>query len=219
MSLVSPAIFKKTPSLRRYLNLRTIIIVLVDDLLSLLMAFPFIWMFSASLKVPATAFKVPPELWPYEWRWANYRQVIANPYVPMPVFFLNSLKIAVLVTLGQLVTCTLAGYCFGRLRFPGRDVLFVTFLTALMVPAQVTIIPTFILMRILGLVNTHAALIFPGLTSVFGVFLLRQFFLTIPDELEYVRGSTARGLAHPMAGDGAPDRTGPVDPGSHHLYR
>jgi multiple sugar transport system permease protein len=169
---------------RTYLNPRTLILVTVLAVLSFFMAFPFIWMVSASLKVPATAFKLPPELWPYEWRFENYAAVIANPYVPIPLFFLNSIKIATLVTLGQLTTCTLAGYAFARLRFPLRNTLFLLFLTSLMVPAQVTIIPTFIIMRTFGLVNTHASLIVPALTSVFGVFMLRQFFMTIPDELE-----------------------------------
>jgi len=169
---------------RSYLNPATILTVAAMTVLSLMMAFPFIWMLSASLKTPATVFKLPPELWPYEWRIANYREVLFHPTVPLPKFFLNSLKIATLVTMGQLVTCTLAAYAFARLRFPGRNALFVLMLTSLMVPVQITIIPTYILMGKLGLVDTHAALIIPSLVSIFGVFLLRQIFMTIPDELE-----------------------------------
>ncbi len=177
------------PSARRrpglgYLNLVTIITVAALSVLSLLMVFPFIWMASASLKIPATAFRLPPQLWPYEWRFENYTQVLADPRVPIPLFFVNSLKIAVFVTLGQLITCTLAAYAFARLRFPGRSILFVVLLTSLMVPVQITIIPTYILMATLKLVNTHAALVLPGLTGIFGVFMLRQLFLTIPDDLE-----------------------------------
>jgi multiple sugar transport system permease protein len=169
---------------RSYLNPATILTVAAMTVLSLMMAFPFIWMLSASLKTPATVFKLPPELWPYEWRIANYRDVLFHPSVLLPKFFLNSLKIATLVTMGQLVTCTLAAYAFARLRFPGRNALFVLMLTSLMVPVQITIIPTYILMGKLGLVDTHAALIIPSLVSIFGVFLLRQIFMTIPDELE-----------------------------------
>ena len=97
---------------------------------------------------------------------------------------LNSLQVTVLITLGQLVTCSMAAYAFARLRFPGRDTLFLVFLSQLMVPQQVTIIPVFILIRVFGLLDTPWALIVPALFSAFGTFLLRQFFLTIPNELE-----------------------------------
>jgi ABC-type glycerol-3-phosphate transport system permease component len=97
---------------------------------------------------------------------------------------LNSLKLAVAVTVGQLITCSLAAYAFARLEFPGKNLLFVLLLSALMIPGQVTLVPLFILMRQLGLYNTHAALILPALINPFGVFLLRQYFLTIPGELE-----------------------------------
>lgn len=148
------------------------------------MMFPFVWMLSASLKIQATAFQLPPELWPYEWRFSNYGEVLNNPKVPILRFFLNSLIIALLITLGQLVTCTLAAYAFGRMKFPGRDALFIFMLTGLMVPVQITIIPIFIEIRTLGLVDTHAALILPAITSIFGVFLLRQYIMTVPNELE-----------------------------------
>ncbi len=167
-----------------YWRTSTLLTLLALGVLSLFMAFPFIWMLSASLKVPANAFKIPPELWPYEWRWQNYTYVLTHPTVPIPRFFLNSLNIALLVTGGQLVTCTMAAYAFARLHFPGRDILFVVLLTALMVPVQVTIVPLYIEMRFFKLIDTHAALVLPALTSIFGVFLLRQYLLTIPDELE-----------------------------------
>jgi len=184
MALSTPRRQSRRRSRRTYLNPTTILTVVAMTALSFAMAFPFIWMVSTSLKVPATAFKLPPELWPYEWRFENYAQVLNNPKVPIPMFFLNSIKISILITLGQLVTCTLAAYAFGRLRFPGRNALFILMLTSLMVPVQITIIPTYILMGKLNLIDTHAALIIPGAVSIFGVFLLRQFFLTIPDELE-----------------------------------
>ena len=104
--------------------------------------------------------------------------------VPFGMFFVNSLKVAGLITIGQLVTCSLAAYAFARLRFPGRDLLFGLYLSSLMVPSQVTIIPLYILMRNLGLIDNHASLILPALASAFGIFFLRQFFLTIPRELE-----------------------------------
>ena len=112
----------------------------------------------------------------------NYENVLAG--LPLVQFMINSVKIATLITLGQLTTCSLAAFAFARLRFPGRDVLFIILLSSLMVPIQVTIIPIFIIVRILGLLDLHESLIIPSLISPFGVFLLRQFFLTIPTELE-----------------------------------
>ncbi|HRJ44584.1 MAG TPA: carbohydrate ABC transporter permease, partial [Caldilineaceae bacterium] len=109
--------------------------------------------------------------------------VINSPDIEFMLFFWNSLKIALLVTGAQLITCSMAGFAFGRLRFPGRDLLFGLFLASLMVPATVTLIPTFILVRDLGLMNTHWALILPGVTSAFGVFLLRQHFKSLPEEM------------------------------------
>jgi multiple sugar transport system permease protein len=172
-----------------------------------LMMLPFAWMFSTSWRLARDSFSLPPQWLPTAWRIENYREVLDN--IPFVAFVLNSLKVAVLITMGQLVTCSLAAYAFGRLRFPGRDTLFLVFLSQLMVPQQVTIIPVFILIRVLGLLDTHWALIIPALVSAFGTFLLRQFFLTIPHELEeaarvdgagYVR--TFLQIILPLAGPG-----------------
>ncbi len=172
-----------------------------------LMMLPFAWMFSTSWRLARDSFSLPPQWLPTAWRTENYREVLDN--IPFVAFVLNSLKVAVLITAGQLVTCSLAAYAFARLRFPGRDALFLVFLSQLMVPQQVTIIPVFILIRVLGLLDTHWALIIPALVSAFGTFLLRQFFLTIPHELEeaarvdgagYVR--TFLQIILPLAGPG-----------------
>jgi multiple sugar transport system permease protein len=172
-----------------------------------LMMRPFAWMFSTSWRLARDSFSLPPQWLPTAWRIENYREVLDN--IPFVAFVLNSLKVAALITVGQLVTCSLAAYAFGRLRFPGRDALFLVFLSQLMVPQQVTIIPVFILIRVLGLLDTHWALIIPALVSAFGTFLLRQFFLTIPHELEeaarvdgagYVR--TFLQIILPLAGPG-----------------
>ena len=146
------------------------------------MLLPFAWMFSTSWRLAKDSFSLPPQWWPTTWHPENYREVLDN--IPFVAFVVNSLKVTVLITLGQLVTCSMAAYAFARLRFPGRDVLFLVFLSQLMVPQQVTIIPVFVLIRIFGLLDTHWALIIPALFSAFGTFLLRQFFLTIPNELE-----------------------------------
>lgn len=174
----------RAPLWTDYRRYGPVLVVLALSVSTLLYTFPFIWMLSTSLKVQATSFKVPPELWPYEWNFENYVEAVTSPQAPMFKFFANSLKVAASVTLGHLITCSLAAYAFARLRFPGRDGLFVLLLTSLMVPAQITILPTYILMRNLGWIDTHFSLIVPGLTGAFGVFLLRQFFLTIPDDLE-----------------------------------
>jgi len=102
----------------------------------------------------------------------------------MAVFYLNSLFVAVCVTLGQVLTSALAGYAFARMRFPLRDVLFLSYLATMMVPFAVTMIPVFCLLRALGMVNTYWALILPQLTTAYGTFLMRQYFLSLPRELE-----------------------------------
>ncbi|MCS7220317.1 MAG: carbohydrate ABC transporter permease [Anaerolineae bacterium] len=144
---------------------------------------PILWMFSTSLRDPADSFKLPPDFLPTSWRWDNYLAVIRSEKINFPLFFWNSLKIALIVTGSQLLTCSLAAFAFARLRFPGRDFLFFLFLASMMVPAQVTTVPVFIIIRSLRLMDTHWALILPAMTSAFGVFLLRQFFLTLPGEL------------------------------------
>lgn len=143
---------------------------------------PFLWMVSNAFKDQTAIYANPPTWIPAPAIVDNF--VTAWSQVPFGLFFLNSLKVAGLVTIGQLVTCTLAAYAFARLRFPGREIVFGIYLASLMVPSQVTIIPLYILMRTLGLVDNHASLILPALASAFGTFLLRQFFLTIPRELE-----------------------------------
>jgi multiple sugar transport system permease protein len=156
-------------------------------ILLLTMAFiefaPVSWIISTSLRNPADSFNLPPDFWPTAFRWDNYLAVINSPQLKFMNFFWNSVKVSGLITAGQLLTCSLAAFAFARLRFFGRDALFFTFLSSLMVPGTVILIPTFILIRSLNLMDTHLALILPALTSAFGVFLLRQQFLTLPSEL------------------------------------
>jgi multiple sugar transport system permease protein len=144
---------------------------------------PIMWMFSTSLRLPADSFELPPDFFPTAWRWKNYLDVLNSTQIDFALFFLNSLKIALIVTGAQLLTCSMAAFAFARLRFRGRDFLFFLFLASMMVPSQVTTIPLFIIVRYVGLIDSHAALILPALTSAFGIFLLRQFFLTLPGEL------------------------------------
>ena len=149
---------------------------------AILMIMPLLWMFSTSLRPSADGMKLPPQWLPTEFRIENYGAVFEGT-VPFGTLFVNSLKITLAVTFGQMLTCSLAGYAFARLRFPGRHVLFILLLASLMVPAQVTVIPIFLIMRSLMLIDNHLSIILPGLVSAFGVCLMRQFFKTLPQEL------------------------------------
>ncbi len=146
------------------------------------MILPFVWMFSTSLRTPAESFTLPPQWFPTEPHFDNYRQVFE--IVPFFSFILNSVKVTVIVTIAQLIFCSMAAYAFARLYFPAKNALFLLLMSSLMVPGSVTIVPIFILIRYLGLADTHTSLILPSITSAFGIFMLRQFFLTIPTELE-----------------------------------
>src|SRR5215469_8266952 len=167
---------------RGWLYTRRVILHLVLIALSLTMLFPFFWTVSASLKGDDAVLATPPQLLSVPLHWENYAAVTQT--IPFWQLLFNSLLVAVITTVLQILTCSMAAYAFARLRFPGRGPLFLVYLATLMVPAQVTYTPLFIFMRVLGLTNTYAGLILPGVTSAFGVFLLRQFFLTIPRELE-----------------------------------
>ncbi|MFJ2158078.1 carbohydrate ABC transporter permease [Streptomyces sp. NPDC087856] len=148
---------------------------------SLAMVAPFAWQIITSLKTLSSATTVPPTLLP-EGQWGNYSQVF--DLLPFGRQFLNTVLMALGRTAGQVFFCSMAAYSFARLRFPGRNVLFGVFLSVLMVPPQLFIIPQYQLMSDFGWLNSLPALIVPGMFSAFGVFLLRQFFLGLPKELE-----------------------------------
>ena len=149
---------------------------------SVIMLLPFFWMVSTSLKEPGAVFLYPPQWIPDPIDWGNYTKIFQ--VLPFSRFYLNSFVHAGSVTILQLITCSLAGYAFARLRFPGRDTLFMGYLATLMIPGQVVIIPNFILLRTIGWIDTYQALILPNAFSAFGTFLLRQFFMSLPEELE-----------------------------------
>lgn len=165
------------------IGIQNTISYLVLILLTVIMGLPFLWMLSSSLKDSGYIFLYPPQWIPNPMRWQNYLDLLDE--MPFLTFFYNSAKIALLVTVGQLLTCSLAAYAFARFQFPGRDILFSILLATLMVPFQVTMIPVFITMHRLNLLDTHLALWGPAfLGGAYGTFLLRQFFLTLPPELE-----------------------------------
>ncbi len=151
--------------------------------LGVVMLLPFAWLFSMSFRPPAEAYKMPPSFLPPTLDFKNYWAVLTSS-VPFLQIYWNSVEVAVLVTLGQLVTCTLAAFAFARLKFPGRDSIFFVLLIGLMFPAQVTIIPIYLGFAKVGLLNRPIGLVLMYLTSSFGVFLVRQFMRSQPKALE-----------------------------------
>lgn len=140
-------------------------------------------MVSTSLKDFSQVFNLPPNWIPKPVVWSNYPDSFTA--LPFARAYWNSFYIAAIVVSSQLLTCSMAGYAFARIKFPGRDTIFIVFLATLMIPQQITIIPTYLIMRDLGWLDTHLALIVPSaLFSAFGVFLLRQFIKGLPEELE-----------------------------------
>lgn len=148
---------------------------------SLVMIVPFLWMLSTSFKLQEEVFQYPIQWIPHVFHFQNYSEVWTS--IPFPLYYFNSLKVSVLVTLGQLMTCSLAGYAFARLEFPGKNRLFIMYFAAFMIPYQVIMIPQYFVIKKLGLVDSHWALILLEIFSPYGVFLMRQFLSGISKEL------------------------------------
>ncbi|WP_342241536.1 carbohydrate ABC transporter permease [Inquilinus sp. OTU3971] len=151
-------------------------------LVALAFLFPFFWMLTNAIRPNGEVLAVPPRLLPSDWQWGNFLD--AWVYLPFGRFFLNSALVSCAVTVIVLTVSSLAAYAFARLRFVGRDALFLTYLSTLMIPQVVLVIPLFLLISRLDWVNTFQALILPVAFGSFGTFMLRQFFKTIPRELE-----------------------------------
>ena len=141
---------------------------------------PFLWMILASFKTAQEIVQVPPMLWPVHPTLANYGTVLSM--MPLGTFYRNSLTVTTTVTLSVLFTSSLAGYIFAKFQFFGRNVLFVLILSTLMIPFQVVLIPTYIIINTLGLLNTLGALILPSMVNAFGIFLMRQYIENLPSE-------------------------------------
>lgn len=146
----------------------------------LMMVVPFLWMVVTSLKTDAEALAYPPRFWPSSPQWGNYAE--AWNIAPFGRFFFNSAVISITVTIGSLLINSLAAFAFAKYPFRGRNVLFIGLLSTMMIPGQVTMIPSFLLLKQLGWLDTYTGLIVPGLAGAFGIFFLRQAMLTIPDE-------------------------------------
>jgi multiple sugar transport system permease protein/sn-glycerol 3-phosphate transport system permease protein len=157
-----------------------------------LFVLPFLWMLVTALKPDGEIFLYPPRWIPSVWRFDNFAEAWTK--APFGRFFLNSVIVAGAITAIQLTTASLAAYAFARLRFPGKSLLFLAYLSIMMVPSQVTLIPNFITLKGLGMLNTYWALILPFAASGFGTFLIRQHFLSIPQEL--FDAATVDGAGH-----------------------
>lgn len=163
-------------------RIKTIFAYFILSIGALSMLIPFVWMILTSLMTQQQIFSYPPVIIPDSITVNNY--INASKSVPLIVYFLNSLFIATLTTIGQVIISSMAAYAFARLNFKGRDILFFIFLATMMIPPQVNIIPLFFIMREFHWIDTYQALIIPGLFGGFGIFLLRQWFKTLPSSLE-----------------------------------
>ncbi len=160
-----------------------------------LMVLPGIWMLLSSFKTRAEIVEVPLHIFPHAWLWSNFAQAIdATKFTRV---FGNSLIVTTSITVINMVTCTWGGYTFGKLRWPGRDRMFLLLLSTMMIPLFLTLIPRYVLVSRLHLLNSYAGMIIPFATSAFGIFLTKQFMLGIPDELldaARVDGASAFGI-------------------------
>ena len=154
--------------------------LIVGSLVSLI---PFLWMLGTSFKDPANVFADPIQIWPDPWLWSNYGQAFSK--LPFALYTFNTVRITAFSMLGQIMSCSLVAFGFARMRFPGRNVLFVTLLATMMLPAQVTMIPVFKIWSTLGFYDTIIPLTLPSFCgSAFFIFLLRQYYMTVPHEMD-----------------------------------
>jgi multiple sugar transport system permease protein len=163
------------------IGLKSIALYALVIAITVVMLLPFAWMLSASLKLDRDVFAFPIEWIPSHPRWQNYIDIWTK--IPLALFVYNTTKLTVIVTLLQLFTSSFAAYAFAKLRFAYREVLFLAYIATIAMPWQVYMVPQFLEMRALGLSNTHLALICLQAFTAFGVFLMRQFYMSIPDEL------------------------------------
>jgi len=167
---------------RLWKSVRTLIMIAVSSV----MIFPFLWMLVASLTPEREIFAFPFSLIPDPINWDGYRSVWIKPVLgySMGLYYWNSVKVTLIAMIGALITCSLAGYAYARISFPGKNLVFLGLLATMMIPSQVVLLPNFMIYKELGLVNTHAAIWLGACFGTpFGTFLFKQYFSTIPHEL------------------------------------
>lgn len=177
---------KKIESVSR--KVLRIIMTCAIVMLTVIMVVPFVWMISASFKTQADVMKIPIEWIPKYFYIDNYKLVLSigtnsSTNYHFPLAYWNSIKVAVISTVLSVISATMAGYAFAKLKFKGSNILFIVYLAQMMVPTQLTLIPRFVFFSEVGLTNTHLALILPNIVTIGGTFMLRQAFLGAPDEL------------------------------------
>ncbi|MBB3647491.1 multiple sugar transport system permease protein [Rhizobium sp. BK619] len=165
----------------RKVTIGTIAVYAIVIAVTLIMLMPFAWMLSASLKLSRDVFAFPIEWIPSQPQWQNYVDIWTK--IPLALFIYNTSKLTIIVTLLQLLTSSFAAYAFAKLNFPYKNTLFLGYIATIAMPWQVYMVPQFLLMREFGLNNTHLALICLQAFTAFGVFLMRQFYMSIPTEL------------------------------------
>jgi multiple sugar transport system permease protein len=160
-----------------------IIVSIIMWVIAIYMVLPFIWMVSSSFKDSISMFRYPIEWIPRKWNFINYIALWRRT-IPFGEFYKNSINVVIIALIGTFFSCSMAAFGYSKINFPGRDKLFLLKLSTTMIPVQVTMLPTFVIYRALGMLDTHAALWLPSfLGGTFGVFLMRQYMTTIPDEL------------------------------------
>lgn len=161
---------------------RKLLVHLVLIVFAIIMVGPFIWMFLTSIKTYEEAIRIPLTFFPAEIQWVNY-QIVFNKF-PFVTLYWNTLVVTFFTVIGQLFVTSIAAYAFARLNFPFKNILFIALLGLMMIPGQIFLVPQFKIMVNLKLTNTLTALVLPSLFSVFGLFMLRQFFMTLPKDID-----------------------------------
>lgn len=157
------------------------ILMTILIILSFLVLLPFLWMLSSSIKVDNEVFSVPIQWIPTHPRWANFKDLWKQ--ISFLTYYKNTVKLSVIITLVQLFTSSFAAYGFAKMKFPGKNILFIGYIATIAIPWQVYMVPQFIMMKKVGLVDTHLSIILLQAFTAFGVFLLRQFYFSIPEEI------------------------------------
>ena len=173
-----------------------VIVFIILILCMIVTLLPFVWMILTSLKTQAESICIPLKIFPEKPLFSNYAAVFTK--IPFAKMYLNTAVTATVIVVVQLILCSMAAYAFGRIKFPGRNIIFGTLLAVLMVPSSFFILPQYLMIQKMGLLNTIPALFIPGLFSAFGTFLMRQFFMALPNELEdaaRIDGATEYGIA------------------------
>ena len=168
---------------KKELNINHLIVHMILLAGVAVVVFPFLWMILTSFKTSGEAMKIPPIIFPEKFVTTAYHTIVSSA-IPFGTVYMNTIISTVVTTIVQIAFCSMAGYAFGRIDFPFKNAIFVLILSVLMVPGQIFLIPQYQIIQKMGLLDTIPALFMPNLFSAFGTFLLRQFFMSLPKELE-----------------------------------